>query len=109
MKETMKKTPERNYKDRMFRMVFKDRKELLSLYNAINNTSYDNPEALEVNTLENVIYLNMKNDLSFVIDSGYLCMSISQPIIRIFPLGIYSMLPICMRRSLRMKTFTGRV
>ena len=69
MKEAMKKLPDKMYKDRMFRMIFSDRKELLSLYNAINNTNYDNPEELEVNTLENAIYLNMRNDLSFVIDS----------------------------------------
>ena len=68
MKETMKKL-ERNYKDRLFRMIFSDRKELLSLYNAVNDTEYTDSEALEINTLDNVIYLNMKNDLSFVIDA----------------------------------------
>ena len=69
MNETTSKKAERTYKDRLFRMIFSDRKELLSLYNAINGTHYTNPEELEVNTLENVIYLNMKNDLSFVIDA----------------------------------------
>ena len=69
MNETIGRKPERTYKDRLFRMIFSDRKELLSLYNAINGTHYTNPEELEVNTLENVIYLNMKNDLSFVIDA----------------------------------------
>ena len=51
----------RNYKDRLFRFVFKNKKDLLDLYNAINGTDYDNPEELEVNTLENVLYLSMKN------------------------------------------------
>ena len=59
----------RNYKDRLFRFVFKNKKDLLDLYNAINGTDYDNPEELEVNTLENVLYLSMKNDLSFLIDA----------------------------------------
>ena len=58
-----------NYKDRLFRFVFKNKKDLLDLYNAINGTDYDNPEELEVNTLENVLYLSMKNDLSFLIDA----------------------------------------
>ena len=29
----------RNYKDTVFRMIFSDRKNLLSLYNAVNGTS----------------------------------------------------------------------
>ena len=40
----------RNYKDTMFRAIFNDKKELLVLYNAINNTSYSNPDELNVNT-----------------------------------------------------------
>ena len=62
-------TANRNYKDRLFRFVFNNKKDLLDLYNAINGTDYDNPEELEVNTLENVLYLSMKNDLSFLIDA----------------------------------------
>lgn len=60
---------ERTYKDRIFRLIFKEKKELLSLYNAIGGTAYENPEELEINTLENAIYMSMKNDISFVIDS----------------------------------------
>lgn len=52
----------RNYKDTVFRMIFSDRKNLLSLYNAVNGTSYKNPEELEIVTLENAIYMGMKND-----------------------------------------------
>ena len=59
----------RNYKDRLFRFVFNNKKDLLDLYNAISGTDYDDPEELEVNTLENVLYLAMKNDLSFLIDA----------------------------------------
>lgn len=43
----------RTYKARIFEMIFKDRPNLLSLYNAINGTRYENPEELEINTLEN--------------------------------------------------------
>lgn len=57
----------RSYKDRLFRFIFNDKKELLNLYNAINETTYDNPEDLEINTMDNVIYMGMKNDLSFLI------------------------------------------
>ena len=58
----------RNYKDTLFRRIFRDKKHLLSLYNAVNGTDYDNAEDLEINTLENAVYMNMKNDISFVFD-----------------------------------------
>ena len=53
------------YKDYLFRRVFEDKKDLLELYNALNNTSYDNPDELTITTLEDVIYMSMKNDLSY--------------------------------------------
>ena len=62
-------TANRNYKDTVFRMLFSDRKNLLSLYNAIRGAHYDNPEMLEIVTLENAIYMGMKNDLAFIIDT----------------------------------------
>ena len=58
----------RNYKDTLFRMIFRDKKELLTLYNAVNGTHYDNSEDLEITTLENAIYMNMKNDVSCILD-----------------------------------------
>ena len=61
--------PDNKYKDRVFRMLFNNKQELMDLYNAINNTTYDNPEELQITTLENAIYLGMKNDVSFLIDS----------------------------------------
>ena len=39
----------------------------MDLYNALNNTCYENPNDLEVNTLEDAVYLSMKNDISFLI------------------------------------------
>lgn len=60
----------RNYKDTVFRMLFSDRKNLLSLYNAVNQKHYTDPEDLEIVTLENAIYMGMKNDLAFIIDTN---------------------------------------
>ena len=48
-------------------MVFKEKKALLALYNAMNGTVYEDEEALTVTTLENAIYMEMKNDVSFVL------------------------------------------
>ena len=41
----------------------------LELYNALNNTNYTDANALELNTLENVLFVKMHNDVSFLIDS----------------------------------------
>ena len=60
----------RDYKDTVFRMLFSDRKNLLSLYNAVNQRHYTDPEDLEIVTLENAIYMGMKNDLAFIIDTN---------------------------------------
>ena len=49
-------------------MLFRDRTNLLSLYNAVNQTSYTDPEELAVITLENAVYMNMKNDVAFLMD-----------------------------------------
>ena len=58
----------RNHKDALFRMVFSKKEDLLDLYNAVRGTAYQNVEDLEVNTLVNVLYMAMKNDISFMID-----------------------------------------
>lgn len=55
--------------DHLFRIVFNDKKELLSLYNALTDKDYDNPDDLEISTLEDAVYLGMKNDLSFIINN----------------------------------------
>ena len=61
-------TANREYKDTVFRMLFSEKTELLSLYNALNGTSYEDPEELEITTLKNAIYMTVKNDISCVID-----------------------------------------
>ena len=62
-------TANREYKSRIFTMLYSEPERALELYNAVNNTNYDNPELLEINTLENAIYMGMKNDVSFVLDA----------------------------------------
>ena len=61
-------TANRKYKDTVFRMLFSNKENLLSLYNAINRTAYENLEDLEIVTLKNAVYMGMKNDLAFIID-----------------------------------------
>jgi len=58
----------RDYKDTVFRLLFKKPENLLTLYNAVNGTNYTNVEDMEITTLENAIYMNVKNDVSCVFD-----------------------------------------
>lgn len=57
-----------NYKDTVFRMLFQEKTRLLDLYNAVSGKEYEDPEKLEIVTLENAIYMGMKNDMAFLID-----------------------------------------
>ena len=60
----------KKHKDRLFRFIFgnpEKREWTLNLYNAINNSHYTNPDDIEYNTIEDAIYLGMKNDVSFII------------------------------------------
>jgi len=61
----------REHKDRLFKKIFgrpEHRDWTLSLYNAVNGTAYDDPSQIEFNTMEDTLYMGMKNDVSFVLD-----------------------------------------
>ena len=58
------------YKDRVFKYLFgnpANREWTLALYNAVNGSSYENAEEIEYNTIEDAVYLGMRNDVSFII------------------------------------------
>ena len=58
------------HKDRLFNFILgqeENREWTLSLYNAINGSNYTDASLIEFNTLEGVLYMNMKNDTSFII------------------------------------------
>ena len=62
--------PNKEYKDRLFKFIFgnpENKEWTLSLYNAINNTSYTNADDIELTTIEDAVYMGMKNDVSFLI------------------------------------------
>lgn len=67
--KTLNNIPNRTYKATIFAMLFEDKEHLLELYNAVSGKHYTNPEMLEINTLENAIYMAMRNDISFLIDA----------------------------------------
>ena len=71
---TINTHPVKNYKDTLFRMIFGRENEQsarwrMELYNALSGKNHTNPADLELTTIENVIYITTKNDLSFLVDS----------------------------------------
>ena len=61
----------REYKDRLFKFIFgnpQHKEWTLSLYNAINGSNYTNTDDLEFTTIENAVYMSMKNDVSFLVN-----------------------------------------
>ncbi len=63
-------TINRDHKDRLFSFLFgseSNKEWTLSLYNAVNNTSYTDPQAILFTTIEDAVYMGMKNDLSFIL------------------------------------------
>ena len=57
----------REYKSDVFKMYFSIRKNALELYNALNGTDYTDEDALEINTLDQSVFLKIYNDVSFTI------------------------------------------
>lgn len=55
------------FKDNVFCMIYRDKKNLLELYNALNNSNYEDVDALEVTTLNGGSYMKYKNDASFLL------------------------------------------
>lgn len=71
---TIQGQPQPKFRDRLFIAIFgkdteRSKRWRLDLYNVLNGTNYTDPDALELNTIENVIYIKMYNDVSFLIDS----------------------------------------
>ncbi len=63
-------TANRQYKDTVFRMLFSEKENLLSLYNAVTGNAYQNADDLKIVTLKNAIYMGMKNDLAFMLETN---------------------------------------
>ena len=59
----------REYKSSLFTYMLSHKEYALQVYNVLNNSNYTNPEDVEITTLENVVFINIKNDVSFVLDN----------------------------------------
>lgn len=71
-KTRKKRNINRNHKDRLFKKLFgsaENKANMLSLYNALNGSSYTDESQLLIYTIEDVVYLGMKNDVGYILDS----------------------------------------
>lgn len=60
----------REYRDRLFKFIFgnpENRAWTLSLYNAMNGSAYTDASGIRYTTIEDAVYMNMKNDVSFLV------------------------------------------
>ena len=60
---------ERNYKSNVFVMLLEEKDRALELYNAVNDSDYDDPEQIVINTIEGGFELSVQNDASFIFDN----------------------------------------
>ena len=59
----------REYKATLFSELFNDPHRLRELYNALADTDYGEETPVEINTLDDVFFNDVKNDVSFTIDN----------------------------------------
>lgn len=59
----------REHKDMLFHLIFENKEDLMTLYNAVNKTEYTNVEDLQITTLNDAVYMSMKNDVSFLFEN----------------------------------------
>ena len=60
----------RKYKDSVFTLLFTDKERLLELYNAINGTNFTDKDGIQINTLQNALFMGRVNDISSILDNG---------------------------------------
>ena len=70
------------YQDSLFRALFSDKEKAIELYNALEGTSYGPDTKIDITTLNEVFFIDRRNDLSFVIDTHYVVMAEQQRSLR---------------------------
>jgi hypothetical protein len=58
----------RQYKNSEFTLYFNDAEKLIEVYNAVENAEYSKDTAVEINTLEDALFMDRLNDISFLLD-----------------------------------------
>ncbi|GLC87138.1 Rpn family recombination-promoting nuclease/putative transposase [Lysinibacillus piscis] len=84
------------HKDSVFSLYLSDPKRLIDVYNAVQGTNYALDTPVEINTLENVLYKDRINDVSFVLDGKFVVLVEHQS-------------TVCTNMPLRMLMYIGRL
>ncbi len=58
----------KEYRSNVFSMLLEEKENALQVFNALNDSKYEDTELVEVLRLENSIIISVRNDASFVID-----------------------------------------
>lgn len=68
-------TTNRTYQDTLFRKLFSTKEKLIELYNALEDAHYGPDASVEITTLEDVFYIDRKNDLGFIIEDKFIVLA----------------------------------
>lgn len=68
----MQHNPNRKYKDSVFSLYMSDPVRLIESYNAIQRENYALDTPIEINTLDDALYKERINDISFSLDGRYI-------------------------------------
>lgn len=86
----------RNYKDGIFRKLFNNEKNLRELYNDLTGSSYGEETPINIKTLEDVIYVDIKDDIAFTIGDQFVVLLEAQS-------------TLCKNMPVRMLSYIGRL
>ena len=56
-------------------MLFNDKKKLIELYNAVFDTDYGPDTPIDIKTIEDVLFVHMKNDIAFTLDNKFIVLT----------------------------------
>lgn len=75
MLNNQKGNVKRTYKDGIFRALFNDESVLLELYSALSGKDYSKDTKIEIITLDNAIFNDIKDDLAFLVEDKFIVMT----------------------------------
>ncbi len=71
----MEQKANREYKDGIFRSLFNDEENLLELYSALSGKEYPKDTPVEIVTLDNVVFDDIKDDLAFIVEEKFIILT----------------------------------
>ena len=101
----------REFKDRLFKLIFGNplhKDWTLELFNALNDTNFTDPDAIEFNTIEDAVYMGMKNDVSFILMGTMNFFEQQSTLDRGVPVRFLSYFSMALNKQLKMEEESSR-